>query len=162
MKLYHGSDILIEKIDLEMAKPYKDFGKGFYLSADYNQAMGMAKQRIRQKMGNGTPIVTEFEFDESVLTSGDLNTIKWDDYCVEWAMFVIRNRDRKQPHPWHDFDIVYGSIADDGVTFQIRRYEAGYLTINQLVEELKYAGGITFQYFFANEKAISKLTRTCD
>lgn len=162
MKLYHGADILIEDIDFELSKPYKDFGKGFYLSADYNQAMGMAKQRIRQKMGNGTPIVTEFEFDESVLTSGDLNTIKWDDYCVEWAIFVIRNRDRKQPHPWHDFDIVYGPIADDGVAFQIRRYEAGYLTINQLVEELKYAGGITFQYFFANEKAISKLTRTCD
>lgn len=162
MKLYHGSDIAIEKIDLEKSKPFKDFGKGFYLSADYNQAMDMAKQRIRQKQGVGTPIVSAFEFDDSVMKSGELKVVRWDDYCVEWARFVIRNRDRKQPHPWHDYDIVYGPIADDGVTFQIRRFEAGYLTIEQLVEELKYAGGITFQYFFANEKAISKLTRLCD
>lgn len=162
MKLYHGSDIAIEKIDLEKSKPFKDFGKGFYLSADYDQALDMAKQRIRQKLGVGTPIVSAFDFDDSVMTSGELKVIRWDDYCVEWAKFVIRNRDRKQPHPWHDYDIVYGPIADDGVTFQIRRYEAGFLTIEQLVEELKYAGGITFQYFFANEKAISKLTRLCD
>lgn len=162
MKLYHGSDILIEKVDLEKSKPYKDFGKGFYLSAEYEQAMDMALQRVRQKQGIGTPTVTVFEFDESVMTSGELKIIRWDDYCVEWAKFVIRNRDRKQPHPWHDYDIVYGPIADDGVTFQIRRYEAGYLTIEQLVEELKYAGGITFQYYFANAKAISKLTRICD
>lgn len=162
MKLYHGSDITIEKIDFEKSKPFKDFGKGFYLSAEYDQAMEMAKQRIRQKQGVGTPVITAFEFDESVMASCDLKIIRWDNYCVEWAKFVIRNRDRKQPYQWHDYDIVYGPIADDGVTFQIRRYESGFLTIEQLVEELKYAGGITFQYFFANEKAISKLTRLCD
>lgn len=40
--------------------------------------------------------------------------------------------------------------------------QAGYLTIQQLVEELKYAEGITFQYFFANKQAISKLHLLCD
>lgn len=162
MKLYHGSDILIEKIDFDKSKPFKDFGKGFYLSAEFEQAMGMAKQRIRQKQGIGTPIITSYEFDESVMTSGELKVKQWDDYCVEWVEFVVRNRDRKLPHPWHDYDIVYGPIADDGVTFQIRRYQAGYLTIEQLVDELKYEGGITFQYFFANDKAIAKLRRICD
>lgn len=162
MKLYHGSDILIEKIDLEKSKPFKDFGKGFYLSAEYEQAWEMAKQRINQKQGAGTPIVTTFEFDESVLTGRELKVLTWDDYNIEWVEFVIRNRDRKLPHPWHDYDLVFGPIADDGVSYQIRRYQAGYLTIEQLIEELKYEGGITFQYFFANEKAISKLTRICD
>lgn len=55
---------------------------------------------------------------------------------------------------------MYGPIADDGVTMQLRRFEAGYLTIEQLVEELKYDEGITFQYYFANEKAISKLKKS--
>lgn len=32
MKLYHGSNILIDKIDLSKSKPNKDFGRGFYLS----------------------------------------------------------------------------------------------------------------------------------
>lgn len=86
----------------------------------------------------------------------------WKDYCVEWIKFVIRNRNRRLPYPWHDYDIVYGPIADDGVTFQIRRYEAGFLTIEQLIDELKYKGGVTYQYFFANKNAISKLTRICD
>lgn len=162
MILYHGSNILIEKIDFEKSKPFKDFGKGFYLSAEYDQAMEMAKQRIKQKRGIGTPTVTTYEFDESVMSGDELKVIIWDDYCVDLVKIVVRNRNRKLPYPWHDYDIVYGPIADDGVSYQLRRYEAGYLTIEQLVEELKYEGGITFQYFFANEKAISKLTRICD
>jgi hypothetical protein len=31
MKVYHGSYIRIDKIDLSMCKPNKDFGKGFYV-----------------------------------------------------------------------------------------------------------------------------------
>ena len=29
MKLYHGSNVVIENIDLAKCKPYKDFGQGF-------------------------------------------------------------------------------------------------------------------------------------
>ena len=29
MILYHGSNTIIEKIDLSLCKPYKDFGKVF-------------------------------------------------------------------------------------------------------------------------------------
>ena len=32
MKLYHGSNIVIDSINLLMCRPYKDFGKGFYLT----------------------------------------------------------------------------------------------------------------------------------
>ena len=92
MKLYHGFDVLIDVIILDKSKPFKDFGKGFYLSDDYNQAFDMTKQRVRQKMGIGTPIVTTFEFDEQEISKGDLNVKIWNDYCVEWAEFVIRNR----------------------------------------------------------------------
>lgn len=157
MKLYHGSDTAILNIDLDKSKPFKDFGRGFYLSDQFEQAMEMAKQRVQQKYGIGTPVVTTFEFDESALVDGNLNVKMWKDYCIEWAEFVLRNRNRNLTHPWHNFDIVYGPIADDSVTFQLRRFQAGYLSMEQLIEELKYKKGITFQYFFANEKAISKL-----
>ncbi len=43
MRLYHGSNTHIDEIDLAKSKPNKDFGKGFYLSASYQQAMEMAK-----------------------------------------------------------------------------------------------------------------------
>lgn len=34
MKLYHGTNIDFKKIDITKSKPNKDFGQGFYLSAD--------------------------------------------------------------------------------------------------------------------------------
>ncbi len=29
MRLYHGSNIVIDSINLAMCRPYKDFGRGF-------------------------------------------------------------------------------------------------------------------------------------
>ena len=43
MKLYHGSIVDIQHIDLNISKPNKDFGRAFYLSANYDQAMEMAQ-----------------------------------------------------------------------------------------------------------------------
>ena len=71
MKLYHGSNIEINMPDLSKSKPYKDFGQGFYLSADKNQAIRMAQQKTLQMM-QGTPIVSEFEFDESLLSNKEI------------------------------------------------------------------------------------------
>lgn len=39
MKLYHGSDVTVEKINLAKCRPFKDFGRGFYLSDNYDQAL---------------------------------------------------------------------------------------------------------------------------
>lgn len=158
MILYHGSNVEITKIDLSMSKPYKDFGKGFYLSADVNQAKRMAEQRA-SLMLVGKPILNIYSFDEKLLTDGSLKVLAFNDYATEWAEFVLKNRDMNVNQPCHDFDIVYGPIADDGVTFQLRRYKAGVITLGRLVEELKYSRGITFQYFFGTECAISKLKK---
>lgn len=42
MNLYHGSNIVIDSINLAMCRPYKDFGKGFYLTDIKEQAEKMA------------------------------------------------------------------------------------------------------------------------
>ena len=42
MILYHGSTVDIKRIDLQKSKPNKDFGRAFYLSANYDQALEMA------------------------------------------------------------------------------------------------------------------------
>lgn len=42
MRLYHGSNIVIDSINLAMCRPYKDFGKGFYLTDIKEQAENMA------------------------------------------------------------------------------------------------------------------------
>lgn len=158
MILYHGSNVDITTIDLSISKPYKDFGKGFYLSADKHQAIRMAEQRASMML-NGKPIVNKFLFDENSMRDGSLKVLAFDDYSTEWAKFVLKNRDYDVPQPCHDYDIVFGPIADDGVTFQLRRYKAGAITIKELVEELKYARGITYQYYFGTQRALSKLQK---
>ena len=158
MILYHGSNVKIEVPNLEKSKPYKDFGRGFYLSADKIQALRMAEQKTLQLL-IGEPIVSEFEFDETLLQSNELKVKIFEDYSVEWANFILQNRDVHNQHPIHEYDIVYGPIADDGVTFQLRRYQAGTISIDEQVKELQYAKGITFQYFFGTTLALEKLKR---
>ena len=158
IQLYHGSNIRIEVPDLAHSKPYKDFGRGFYLSADKQQAWDMAFQKVNQTQ-QGKAEVSEFLFDDSLMTSANLKVLTYPDYSEEWAKFVLANRNRNVPQPVHDYDIVYGPIANDGVTYQLRRYEGGVISLSRLIEELKYAKGITFQYFFGTERALKQLKK---
>lgn len=64
MKLYHGSNTKVSVPDLSKSKPFKDFGQGFYLSDNYEQAWEMAAKKIKQTH-RGEPFVSEFQFDES-------------------------------------------------------------------------------------------------
>ena len=156
--LYHGSNVGIDVPDLAHSKPFKDFGSGFYLSADEQQAWDMAYQKVNQTQ-MGTATVSKFLFDEAVMSSKELKVLIFDDYTEEWAKFILANRSRDVMQPVHDYDIVYGPIADDGVTYQLRRYEGGVISLSRLVEELKYARGITFQYFLGSERALKHLRK---
>ena len=160
MRLYHGSDILVTQPDLAKGRNFKDFGKGFYLSAVRKQAQEMAEQKASQTLG-ATPIVSTFEFDEKAMTDGSLKVKRFETYTEEWAEFVLKNRNKDIPQPIHNYDIVYGPIADDSVVRQMRRFELGYITLQELMMELKYPPGITYQYFFGTENALTKLTFIC-
>ena len=111
MKLFHGSNIKIDIPDLAHSKPNKDFGRGFYLSADKSQAQDMAKQKVDQTQ-KGTAEVTEFLFDESIMQSNELKILIFEDYCEEWAKFVVANRNSKSEFSAHDYDIVYKERED--------------------------------------------------
>lgn len=156
IRLYHGSNMKVAVPDLLHSKPFKDFGRGFYLSDDKQQAWDLAFQKVKQ-MQTGKAVVSEFLFDELLLSSDELKAKIFSDYSEEWAQFVLDNRDQRKPQPVHSYDIVYGPIADDGVTFQLRRYQGGVISLERLVEELKFAKGITFQYFFGTERALQTL-----
>lgn len=116
MRLYHGSNIIIEQINLSKCRPYKDFGQGFYLTAIKEQAEQMARRT--SAIYGGEPIVTEFEFDESALSFLSVKMFK--DPSEEWALFVMANRSRKNVQPTHDFDIVIGPVADDTIATLFR------------------------------------------
>lgn len=156
--LYHGSNVAIEKIDLSRSKRGKDFGQGFYLNADSDQAINMAIRTVRLQM-NGQPTISCFEFDETKANKLGLNIKVFPDYTEEWAEFVVMNRKNNSDIPAHPYDIVIGPIADDTVGVQIRRFIMGYMSVTDLVKELKFKGDHAIQYFFGTPQAIKLLKR---
>lgn len=153
--LYHGSNVKIERIDLSKGNPNKDFGKGFYLTDIREQAEQMALRRVRIA-GCGEPTVSTYSFDENLLDCAELKVKTFDAPCKEWALFIMNNREAERTQFSHDYDIVVGPIADDGVVYQLERYARKMITIETLVQELTYRK-LNRQYFFGTELAISKL-----
>lgn len=154
MILYHGSNMVIEVIDLEKSKPNKDFGKGFYLSESEAQAMEMAN--FKSALLGGEPVVTKFEFDIAVMQSTNLRTKVFEEYSEEWADFVFANREGRQTE---QYDIVYGPIANDKVGLQIRKLKDGSIDKAEFLNRLKYMKGITYQYYFGTEQSIQYLSK---
>lgn len=154
MILYHGSNMPIDRIDLEMSKPNKDFGKGFYLSENETQAIEMAKFKSMQL--GGEPVVTMFEFDEAIMDTNSLGIKVFNDYSEDWADFVFTNREGNEAG---QYDIVYGPIANDKIGLQIRKLKDGSIDRAEFLNRLKYIKGITYQYFFGSEAAVKHLTK---
>lgn len=156
MILYHGTNEPFEAIDLSRSKPNKDFGRGFYLSADKEQAIEMAKAKVDQ-LEHGTPTVMAYEMDE--LRISDLKVLRFDAYSEDWAKFILLNRNNASGKLAHDYDIVIGSIANDRVGVQLWRYETQAIDLPTLVHNLQYMKGVTIQYYFGTESAIKLLKR---
>ena len=158
MRLYHGTNVEFNEIDLSKSKVGKDFGCGFYLSADREQALELAKRKAEQS-GEGELKVYEYEFDETLLQGNELSVQNFGEYSREWAEFVLANRRNRVRDSVHSYDVVIGPIANDTVGFQIRRFTAGIIDMERFIQELQYMKGISFQYFFGTERAIKHLKR---
>ena len=154
--LYHGSNVQIKNVDLSQCNPYKDFGKAFYLTSDKAQASEVAHARV--DIFGGEPIISTFTFDESLLVDGSLTYKSFDAYSEQWADFIFMHRDETHVPPYmHNFDVVYGPIANDRIGLQIRNYRMGNIDRKEFLRRLKYMKGITFQYAFCTIRAIKKL-----
>lgn len=155
MRLYHGTNVDFDVIDLTRSNKYKDFGQGFYLTDIRSQAEELAAKKSR--LFGGYPIIQEYEFDESLLSGTDLKVLKFDKPSAEWAEFIFKNRNRDNNFT-HDFDIVIGPIANDGVAYLLGRYEEGTLTIEELSDKLDYKK-LNSQYFFGTDESLKYLKR---
>jgi hypothetical protein len=156
MILYHGTNIDFASIDLKKCKPNKDFGQGFYLTDIQKQAKQMAVRRCDFEQC-GAPVIQKYEFDERLLSSNELNVKRFEKVSKEWAEFIFKNRNSRGKFR-HNYDIVYGPIADDGVVYQLTLFEQHIISIDQLVEGLTFRK-LNNQYYFGTELAISKLHR---
>lgn len=157
MTLYHGSNVAIETIDLNLCSPNKDFGQGFYLTDIREQAVQMATRRVRIA-GEGEPTVSAYNFDDTLLHETTLRVKIFNAPSEEWALFILANREAGRTGYRHDYDVVVGPIADDGVAFQLERYARKMISMETLVAELTYRK-LNRQYFFGTELSISKLQK---
>lgn len=156
MILYHGSNVAIEDIDLAKCRPYKDFGKGFYLTDIRHQAERMAARTV--KMFRGEPTLTSFDFDLNLAVKQGLKIKIFKSPDEEWARFVMANRDINVSQPCHDYDIVIGPVADDTIARLLRMFMENFISEEQLVKELTFSQA-TSQYFFHTEAAIKMLKK---
>lgn len=156
MILYHGSTIDISQIELSKSKPNKDFGRAFYLSEDREQAMEMAQ--FRAEFEETDPVLNVFEFDELLLQQ--FRYKRFEDYTEEWAHFVYDHRTEPNGLTIHDYDIVYGPIANDRIGAQITRLKQGYITFEEFLKRIQYIKGITFQYAFLYSKGGCRINKT--
>lgn len=115
--------------------------------------------RTTRRMMEGEPIVNAYSLDDDLLrTEASLNVKIFTEYSVEWAEFVLMNRKNLSDAPAHPFDIVVGPIANDTVGLQMRRFMQGYISIERMIEELRF-NKPAIQYFFGTEKAVALLTK---
>jgi hypothetical protein len=136
MKVFHGSDTLIDRIDLSKCKPGKDFGRGFYVTKLQHQAEEMAK-RV-SNWNSSQPVVTSFDFDDYSFEDERFNVLRFDDYSENWFDFIMLNRKNRSKKQVHNYDIVEGPVANDDVTQRIFVYLRGYLSKQAFLEELKF------------------------
>jgi hypothetical protein len=136
MKVYHGSYLKIDKIDLSKCEPHKDFGRGFYVTKLLEQAEVWASRKGANKHTTG--VITEFTFFENAFSDTNFKTLQFDTYNNDWLDFVAVNRNFNTSHPAHDYDIVEGPVADDKITTRIDAYIRGEVSREEFLQELSF------------------------
>ena len=150
MLLYHGSNIRIEKPKLIPARRYLDFGPGFYLTSDLEQAKKWALH-TRNIHENGVPTISVFEFDIQV--QAQLDVLAFDSPDRNWLKFVVANRSGKETR---QYDIVLGPVANDQTIRTVNDFINGYLT-EDIAIQLLLPQKLKDQYAFKTEKALNNL-----
>ncbi len=151
MKIFHGSLEIVECPKILQSNRKLDYGKGFYTTTSEQQSKEWVERRMRENEADGG-FVNIYEFDDSKMQ--ELKCLIFSEPTKEWADFVMANRTRKDFT--HDYDIVYGPVANDKVYLQFGLYESGAIGIETLIRELK-TYKLVDQYLFHTDKALETL-----
>jgi hypothetical protein len=149
MRLYHGSNVIVDRPILVRQVRTLDFGSGFYTTTNRRQAIDFARKvMIRTK--TDTQFVSVYEFDADFARQR-LDILKFESPDEQWLDFVFQNR--KGVYDGRQYDIIAGPVANDNVFTTLQLFEAGILTREQTLAELKIKQ-LYDQYTFASERSI--------
>ncbi len=154
MKVYHGSLEIVETPEIREPNRTLDYGSGFYTTTSSEQAEEWVRRKMKSnRVAKG--FVNEYELDIDNLQS--VNCLLFESPTDEWIDFVMNNRLNKDFI--HDYDIVYGPVANDRVYTCFALYEGGLMSKQNLLAELK-TYKLVDQYLFHSEQALQLLTFT--
>lgn len=151
MKLYHGSNIIVKTPKILEPVRSLDFGAGFYLTTDFEQAKKWSILKT-ERSGIGRPTVSVYEILEEDMKK--LCILKFDSANKNWLEFVSMNR--KNEIIEENSDIIIGPVANDNTMPVITLYLRGDYDVNEALKRL-LPQKLKDQIVFKNEKSLSYL-----
>ena len=130
MRVYHASDVSVERPDVSHSRNYLDFGKGFYVTTLRGQAQRYA---LRFVLRGRAAYLNEYDLNDGLYTGFPKK--EFPSYDEEWLDFVSACRKGLDESPW---EIVAGGVADDRVFRTIDLYFSGDITKGDALGRLKY------------------------
>ena len=156
MKLYHGGLIEVKTPRIMATDHIGDFGTGFYTTTDLEQARRFVVTKCdRSRKSQG--VVSYFEVADDFLKTPGFAIRIFRKADEKWARFVEANR--RDVNYSHEYDIVYGPVANDQVYASFALYESELIDFSELLNRLKVRK-LTDQVLFHTERALSILKYT--
>lgn len=152
MRVYHGSLERVPSPEIRQATRTLDYGTGFYTTTSFKQAEDWVRKRMRDTNAR-KGYVNEYELDLEALKQ--FNCAIFDSPTDEWIDFVMNNRMNK--NFVHNYDVVYGPVANDHVYTCFALYEGGVMSKQNLLAELR-TYDLVDQYLFHTEPTLKALT----
>ncbi|MBO5731236.1 MAG: DUF3990 domain-containing protein [Treponema sp.] len=168
--LYHASYTAVENIDLSLCADGKDFGKGFYVTTDYNQAYKFVKTSILKAVKNGIKIenktvgyISIYEFKQNQ----DLSIFEFAEADKQWLHCVAKHRKNTLldnfSYNWNVYDIIVGKIANDTTNQVLTAYinglygEVGSDLADETAVRLLLPNKLANQLCFKSAKSLTSL-----
>lgn len=132
MRLYHGSIVTVRKPNVTRGRNTVDFGRGFYTTTSYEQAVKWAELKMRRERG-ARAVVSVYDVPDEIL-DGRYSVRRFTGPDNEWLDFVVANR---RGQGAGGYDLTMGPVANDQLYATIRLYEQGIITSAAAIEMLK-------------------------
>lgn len=151
MKLYHGSNVTVERPMILPEGRALDFGNGFYLTSSEKQASSWARTVTRRRH-TATPILNIYDMPEDAF--GVLDVLRFESANEDWLDFIVANRKRLPLAGKHD--VVIGPVANDSTLPVINEYMSGGYPKHVAIE-LLLPQNLTDQFAFLTPRALGHL-----
>jgi len=164
LKLYHGSQIIVEKPLFGYGKTYNDYGQGFYCT----EHIKLAKEWACSINQDG--FVNEYELDMSNLSVLNLSSDEF--HILNWLAILLDNRLVNLSSPvsirarkylldnflpdYKKYDVIVGYRADDSYFLFARSFINNEISLKQLSYAMKL-GKLGEQFCLKSKKAFNQI-----